>query len=266
MENQDMAQAAYEAHLPAAQALPAERVLEFRVDPAVAIININQAVQLLQRHGEQIAQHLPKLALDELTSLPELAMAVTWSAIRAQNAISGDVTPAEMIAEGWKIRGTLMPVVAGLAGLGVIGQAVYDNIARGRGPRDMAADCVALSLVFRDHQAEIDGKHGVSAELIARAEAVGSWLLANLRTRTAPKAGTSSPEIDIRDRMATLLVERYRKLRAVAYYFYYDDYAEHAPPLNSRRVPKKRPGDDAEPSDGAELSDGAEPSAGTEPG
>lgn len=241
MENQELARAAYEAHLPAAKALPAERVLEFRVDPAVAIINVNHAMKLVAERKAEIMQHLPRISMSELEGLPGLAMAVTWSAIRVQNAIGDGIAASDMVAEGWQIRATLMPVVAGLARVGAIPQEVHDNIVRGRGARDMAADCVALSHVFRDYQAQVAGKHGVPAHLIARAEEVGSWLLARLRKRSAHRApDNDTPEIDIRDRMATLLVERYSKLRAVAYYFYFEDYAEYAPPLNSRRASTKR--------------------------
>jgi hypothetical protein len=237
--NQELARAAYERFLPAAMALPAERVQPFRVDPDLAIINVNKAVSVLDRVRARMAEHLPKISVEELEGLPSLALAVKAAALAAEHAVV-EITPGQMISEGWKLRATLLPVVAALAATGVIPQAVHDNIVRGRGVRDMAEDCVALSHVFRDYAAEVAGKHAADPAMIARAESVGSWLLQNLRKKHAPPESATTPESDIRDRMATLLGERYSNLRAVAYYFFRDDHDDHVPSLMSRRLTRKR--------------------------
>jgi hypothetical protein len=178
--------------------------------------------------------------VDELDALPSLALAVKMSALLAQQAAPAAVSPSDMIAEGWTLRAKLMPVVTALAAIEAIPRHVHDSIAQGKGTRDMAEDCVTLSRVFSDFATEIAGKHGADPAVIARAEVVGSWLLENLRTRHTPRvAGTGSAEIDVRDRMATLLVQGYKKLRMVAYYFYQDAFGKHAPRLMSRHVPRK---------------------------
>jgi hypothetical protein len=238
--NQELARVAYERHLPAARALAAERVLPYRIDPDLAIINVKGAMAVVETFRTDIAWHLPRISVDELEALPSLALAVKMSALLAQSTFPTGASPSDMIAEGWALRATLMPVVAGLAAIGAIAPQEYANIMRGRGPRDMAEDCVALSRLFRDHEAQVAGKHGASPAVIARAEVVGSWLLQNLRKKHAPRpAGSTPDEIDIRDRMATLLVGSYKKLRAVAYYFYHDGFADHVPPLMSRYVARK---------------------------
>jgi hypothetical protein len=237
--NQELARAAYDRHLPAAMALPAERVLPYRIDPDLAIINVNKAVAVVDQVRARMAAHLPEIAVSDLEGLPSLALAVKASALAAQHVVS-EITASDMIIEGWKLRATLLPVVAGLAATDVIPREAHENIVRGQGTRDMAEDCVTLSHVFRDYQAEVAGKHAADPAVIARAETVGSWLLQNLRKKNAPPQASRTAEIDIRDRMATLLHERYSTLRAVAYYFYRENFSSHVPPLMSRHLIRKR--------------------------
>jgi hypothetical protein len=238
--NQELARAAYDKHLAAARSLPAEDVLPYRIDPDLAIINVKSAMAVVEAHRTEMATHLPEISLAELDALPSLALAVKMAALLAEQAAPAAVSPSAMIAEGWTLRAQLMPVVAALAAIGAIPQHVYDSIAEGKGTRDMAEDCVAISQVFPTYAAEIAGKHGADPAVVARAEVVGSWLLENLRTKHAPRpAGTSGAEVDVRDRMATLLVESYKKLRMVAYYFHQDAFGAHAPPLMSRHVLRK---------------------------
>jgi hypothetical protein len=237
--NQELARAAYDKHLPAALALPADRVLPYRVEPDLAINNISRAMAVVEAFRAEIVKHLPKISVAELDGLPSLALAVKAAALAVQNEAPA-VSVTEMIAEGWELRATLMPVVAGLAATGVIPRSVYEAIASGSGTRDMAEDCVALSHVFVDHAPQVAGKHAAAAEVITRAETVGSWLLQNLRKKNAPPQSATTAAIDIRDRMATLLVERYSNLRAVAYYFHRDAFAQHAPALMSRHRVRQR--------------------------
>jgi hypothetical protein len=165
--NQELVREAYERHVPAARALPAERVLPYRIDADLAIINVNKAVSALDLVRERMAEHLPKISVPELDALPSLALAVKAAALAAEHAIA-EVKASEMIAEGWTLRSTLMPVVAGLAATGVIPREAHDSIVRGQGVRDMAEDCVTLSQVFRDYAAEVAGKHAADPAVITR--------------------------------------------------------------------------------------------------
>jgi hypothetical protein len=251
MSSQDLARDAYNTHLPAAQALADEDVLPYRLDVDVAIININHAIRALEPLRADIPAHLPLIPLPELESLPNLALAVKMAAINSDNAIPDGTSPAQMITEGWALRKKLMPVVKGFAANGQIPLEVYKKIARNRGIRDMASDCVALAQVFYDYEAAIGGKHPVEPATITRAEIVGSWLLQNLNKHNAAQPVTKLAAIIIRDRMATLLVNRYNKLRVVAYYFHGEDYAEYVSPLMSRMVSTK-PEPEPEPPAGSE--------------
>lgn len=236
MESQDRASEAYNTHLPAAQALADEDVLPYRVDIDVAIININRAIRVLEPVRADMPVHLPRISLPELDALPNLALAVKLAAINAAHALPEGASAEEMIKEGWALRKVLMPVVEGFALSGKIPLKVYTDIKRGRGVRDMASDCVSLAQVFYTYAAVVAGKHPIESATITRAELVGSWLMQNLRKHNAEQPADKPAEVDIRDRMATLLVNRYDKLRTVAYYFHGEDYAEYVPPLNSRTV------------------------------
>lgn len=195
-----------------------------------------------------------------METLPGLALAVKVADINVQNAVPNGPKASEMITEGWKLRAALMPVVAGLASMGLIPQEVYDKIVRGSGVRDMAEDDVALSQVFHTYQAQIAGKHPADEATIARAEEVGSWLVQNLSKRTAKHSPDRPKTMDIRARLATLLTRRYSDLRAVAYYFYRDDFANYVPPLMSRNMVRT-----AEPKSEPQSEPTPEPTTTSEP-
>jgi hypothetical protein len=242
MESQVLARDAYNTHLSAAQAIADDDVLAYRLDVDVAVININHAMRIFESRRADISVHLPRISLPELESLPSLALAVKMAAINADNAIPEGTSAKEMITEGWALRKILMPVVKGFAVTGHIPEGVYKKIASNRGVRDMADDCVALAQVFYDYQAAIAGKHPVEPATITRAEVVGSWLSQNLSKHNAAQPVNKPAAVGIRDRMATLLVNRYNTLRVVAFYFHGEAYGEYVPALMSRQVsPKPEP-------------------------
>lgn len=241
------AYAAYQAFLPAAKALPAADILRYRIDPDIAIINIETAMNVIRAHGAQIGQHLPKIDINALRTLPELALAVKFAAVAADQ-VATDKTTSEMLAEARQIRATLLRVVGGLAATGLVPETTYEAIVRGSGTRDLAEDCVALHKVFQDGGKALKGKHAADPAMIERAGTVGSWLLRNLRKAGAPtEKQTVSPEADIRNRLATLLVSRYERLRVVAHYFHGAAYEDHAPPLMSRKLTRRPAAEPAEP-------------------
>jgi hypothetical protein len=105
----------------------------------------------------------------------------------------------------------------------------------------MAQDCIALADLFRQHEAAIAGKHPVDTAQIDEAAAVGSWLVANLRTTNSlpEKPGAPAPEVDIRDRLGTLLVQQFQVLEKVVHYFYGKNWESLIPSLQSRVVKRE---------------------------
>jgi len=165
-----------------------------------------------------------------------------------ERAPSGESLMSQRLAEARQLRSMLLQVVGGLAAAGLVPAAKYESIARGRGLRDMAEDCVALAQIFHEGEAELAGKHPIAPEVVERAATVGSWLLEQLRPAKARAEKEETPEAtEIRNRFATLLANRYVKLQAIAHYFEGDDWEEVVPPLMRRQVTTVRVGAETPP-------------------
>jgi len=240
------AAAAYMHYLAEARRLPADRILPYRLDPELALTNVRRGMRFVAMHRSEIPTHLPKVDVAALDGIGRLALAAKYSALEAERAVPSERVISQKIAEARQVRGTLLPVVGALAATGHVPQARYDDIVRGRGPRDVAEDCVALALVFREAGKALDGKHAADPGDIAKAAALGSWLIEHLRAAHAPaeKGPPPQPAVDLRNRFATLLARRYATLQAVAHYFHGDGFEEVAPPLMSRQAhrPKRDSG------------------------
>lgn len=97
-----------------------------------------------------------------------------------------------------------------------------------------------IAVAFRTHAAELEGKHPIPAADLDAAEAVGTWLLRNLKPRgVRPMKGAPADAIDLRNCVATLVVRDYEQGTMVAHWFLGASYLEVAPPLLSRFVPRK---------------------------
>jgi hypothetical protein len=136
------------------------------------------------------------------------------------------------------------------------------NIREGTGPYDLADDAVSLALLFERHWARLKGLHPLRFEDLTALREDGQWLLEHLtplhtRRSLAPK---TDPARDLRDRLWTMLQERYEWLRRVAFYFHGDDAQARVPPLLSRLVSVAAEEEDAD-GQGPEASPAATPDA-----
>jgi hypothetical protein len=235
---------AYEKFLPEAQALPAEAVIPYRIDPDLALANIQSALPVIVARKDDIPAHLPKIDLEALLSLPELGLAVKHAATGVEQSVPSEKSAHHKLVEARTIRRTLLAVARGLAEAGLVPAHEVDDIMAGRGSRDIADDCIRLADLYQRHGEVLAGKHPIEPEKIREASEIGDWLIANLRTTSAtPQEPTVKPAaVDARDRLATLLVRRYAELRKVAHYFHGELYEEVAPALQSRSVTRGRTG------------------------
>ncbi|UQA57643.1 hypothetical protein [Polyangium aurulentum] len=236
------AQKAYDKFLPEAQALAPQALIPYRLDPDLAVINVQTALPAILAKKADIVAHLPKVDLGALLALPELAIAVKFAALRAEQAAPSEKSISRNLAEARKIRRALLSVARGLAATGLVPDHEVDAIAAGKGNRDIAEDCVALADLYRKHEAAIAGKHAVGDADVEKAASVGSWLLATMRPGNAPpeKAGPPPASVDARNRLATLLVQRHSELRKVVHYFHGEAYEDLAPSLQSRRLERDK--------------------------
>lgn len=233
----------YNKHLPAAQALAPASIVTTRVDPDLAIVNIETAMHVVTEHAQDIPVHLPKLDLPTLLASLEIALGYKYASLRVEQDVPAESQIAEKLSEARDLRAKLLSSAKSLAENGLIPEGEVAVIVAGKGVRDRAEDCVALAALFRNHAATIAGKHPVTSAMVDQAANVGSWLLANLRPADAPKAPSNGPSatMDIRNRFATLLVHVHHQIQAIAHYFHPTDWEERVPALGSRRAPRKKP-------------------------
>lgn len=234
---------AYEKHLAAAQSLTADAILPFRLDLDLALTNVTTSIKVVVAHAQDIPTHLPKIDLPALLALPELAVATKFAALRAEQESPNESVLQAKLSTAADLRGKLLFAAKALAEQGLIPEAEVSVIAAGRGARDRAEDCIALSDLFRKHAQAIFAKHPVSVAQIDEAAEIGAFLVTHLRPANAPKGAPipPTPAVNLRNRLATLLVKRHALLQAVAHYFHPDDWEELAPPLGSRTVKRPKP-------------------------
>ncbi len=233
----------YNTHLPTAQALPASSILAARVDYDLAIVNVETGMHVVIEHADEIALHFPKLNVNTLKALHEIALATKYAAIRVEQEVPAESHMAARLSEARDLRAKLISSAKALAETGLVPAAEVTVIVAGKGVRDRAEDCVALAALFRNHWAAIMGKHPITTEMVDQAAAVGSWLLANLRPADAPPVPSGGPSatVEIRNRFVTLLVDGHHKLQSIAHYFHPTDWEERVPALGSRKAPRKKP-------------------------
>lgn len=237
MSNQMEAAQAYAKFLPFALSVRAEDVVPFRIDARLALNNVRAAMPVLWAKADLLAEHLPKIDAALLLALPEIALATQLAASKAEHAVPSAIIMGSKLAEGWQLRSLLLGAARMLASAGLVKQQEVDIIAEGKGQRDMALDCIALANLFRTYEPTIADKHPLDAAQIDEAATVGAWLVTHLHSRpAASEKAPPPPEIDIRDRMGTLLVQQFQVLEKVLHYFYGEHWERLIPKLQSRMV------------------------------
>jgi hypothetical protein len=106
----------------------------------------------------------------------------------------------------------------------------------GTGPYDIARDLVDLVGLYREHAAGLRNKIPFTDAWFAEAEAVGTWLMANITPTGAPKVSADAADAAalLRDQLWAMLLERDVKLRVVAAVLFEAKAATIVPPLQSR--------------------------------
>ncbi|AKT40190.1 hypothetical protein [Chondromyces crocatus] len=244
---------AYEEHLADAQAIETPQPYRWSIDLVLA--NIQVAKKFVIRRRARILEQFPLINIAHFDTLGRLALGVKFAALQAEGYGPSESDIKQVLGAARVLRRSLLSAVAAMTHAGLLPREIHAKIARGRGARDAAEDCVALAQVFRQAGTTLDGKHPVTAVEVEQAALAGSWLLEHLRPAAAKPMKPPRPEaVRIRDQMATLLANRYAKLQAMAHFLEGDGWEELVPPLMSRVAPRSR----TEPAKKAEGSAQAE--------
>ena len=235
--------AALSRFLDDARAFEPDQVVPFRDDPRAVQHNVGVGVAAVMEWADHVREHLPEVDLEELRSLPDLALCLT----HASDAVDGGVVQAaevrELLIEARALRSAMKASAVALAQAGVLAPKDLAKIGGDRGAVDAGADCLALAALFEKRAADVEGRTPITEEQIARAAEIG----ATLRAARKPKAAARKPgpsgatAIDTRDRLWTLLAARHERLWAVGAYVYGHAVEDHVPPVCAQPVKNKKP-------------------------
>ncbi|XXX81340.1 hypothetical protein WMF30_21500 [Sorangium sp. So ce134] len=212
----------YERYAMPASDLPAANVQAFRGDAGGVLAIVRRAVQSVTRDPARHRRRLPKSRFDAIRSLPELAMALDYAVTRMQPE---SAPPAEVTERLDQIHEALRPTLAAAEVCfprGIVPET-YGIVRRALVAGDPASAAATLTNLILDRWNHVQGRISITREDVTRLNATAKWLLSNTR---APERLDSR---DIRDRLWSLLRERYEQLRAIAQEVSGDDSRDYAP-------------------------------------
>jgi hypothetical protein len=231
-------QKAYEDFLPDAQTIADEDIRPFRADASVAYHNIVAGLEAITPLHARIQIELPTVNVAALQQLPDLALGLMFAV--AQVDRSSDGTTAVLLEKARVSRTLLLKSADALVAADIIPAHSVDRIREGNGPIDLAQDNVDLAALFTKHDTVIAGKTPVTAAQVVEAATIGTELLKRLKRKGTKSKDSAIDEVNIRDRMWTLLVTRFRELRRVGLWFWMADVDDHVPALQSRTISRKK--------------------------
>lgn len=238
-ETEGLAQ--FNRHVAEARALDKKSVAQVIVDPVLALQNVSAGVDAVSGVGAaRLRNELPAFDAALLSRAKELALAFAYAARRAAQVegpkVVGDIKDAT------EARAILLAAANAAARAGLVPLAKVKKIQEGRGPIDVARDCVDLAALFTEHAEALRGKTPVTAADARRAGELGARLLGTLRPK-GKKAERSPEQKDAgrdRDALGTLLSRTYAEVRRAAGWLFGDEADTIAPRLGSRSDARKK--------------------------
>ena len=206
-------------------------------DLPVVVSNLNTAFRAIAPRLGELPELLPKHDLRPMMEMPNLAQALLYATNRvAPAASSGEI--ARQLGEARRLREPMLLVAEVLATMGPLPAERVAKIRAGTGPYDLARDLVDLVGLYREYGAALAGKTPFSERWFTEAEAVGTWLMANITPTGAAKAPAADVDAAalLRDQLWAMLLERDVKLRVVAAVLFEGKAEAMVPPLQSRVV------------------------------
>jgi hypothetical protein len=222
-----------------AKQLPKEKVLPLKSDVNLIFANVQHGVQSVLPHKARLATELPKLDLEQLRTLPQLAEALLYAHSESVR-MSQPAKRAELdakLTELQHLREALLLQAEVFATLGILPAARVAQIRSGSGLFDAAQDGVALSDLYAEYRGQVAGKHPFSDVQLARIAELGHALM---KIITPDGARTASSEaatqaMELRDRIYSLLAIRHAELRKAGFYLFGDEVDARVPPLGARQ-------------------------------
>lgn len=231
-----------ERHLEAAERIPKRDVRRFRGDRKLVVYNLARGLKAVLAHEERIRAELPAVNLDELRALRDIYDALRIAADEAQIRTSAENELQPLLAEARRLRKAMLATAKSFVALGIWPEGIVTNVRKGKGPFDIAMDCLALADYFETHEKAIRGKSPVTRQDVARARSVGGRLIKIIKPQRAhpQKNEPWRAAAEKRDRLWTLLYERHERLWKVGAYLFGHEVTKHVPYLQARRIKRRK--------------------------
>lgn len=232
-------EALYKHYLPAGRQIPEEQVQTCRADVRIVLVNVKRGVAAVcgtKAQVQAVREHLPKVPVNDVVELPDIARALLFAARRVVPTVS----PKEIEKALQEISGPreeLLTLAELFGRRGLLDKDRVTGIRSGTGKYDMAQDGMDLASIFTENAAALKGLHPFAQEEIEKLRRTSEWLLENLTpagARADAKKKGRTPAEDARDRLWTLVAQRHPALRRIGYYFHGDDFEQVTPRLLSR--------------------------------
>ncbi|WP_437947528.1 hypothetical protein WME98_43330 [Sorangium sp. So ce296] len=233
-------QALYEHYQPIGAELRADEVQVCRADPRLVLVNAKRGVAAVLGTKEQVQavrEHLPKIPVKQVQELPDMARALLFASREALPRVASPKEIEKALLEISGPREELLTQAELFARRGLLDRERVAQIRAGSGKYDTARDGMELAALFTARAEALKGLHPFTREEIEKLGRTSEWLLENLTptgARAEAKKREKGPAEDARDRLWTLIVQRYAHVRRIGYYFHGDDFEQITPRLLSR--------------------------------
>ncbi len=186
----------------------------------------------------KLRKDIPGLDLDRILELP--AIANSYVKVAAAAVPSTAKSPLKtFLDEGVPLKRKITAELMINAEFGLIPMEKLEAYKAGSGITNTATDLIDGAAMLR---AVDRTKSRLTDADLDRAQELGKLIMANSKPTNAnvPSEKLEKQKTaDIRDRIFTLLSQRYSELRAAAYYLWRDDFGARVPPLQTRRRQEK---------------------------
>src|SRR5262249_25479882 len=135
---------------------------------------------VMSREGV-IRAELPAVPLHELRELPDIALALAFTATNGERVAAASTEVRPLVKRARALRRLLKKSAAVFAEAGVLSQKELPDVRKGGNARHAADDCIALASLFTSNAGRVAGKTPVTVRQVLEAAEVGAELRRRLK-------------------------------------------------------------------------------------
>lgn len=246
-EEPQASQNAFDSFSGAARALDHRDVQKMRGNAARAWDRARRGVRAVLERKATIGAELPRHPVSDLERVPDIALGLMFAELEVKRAKRAASQREETVDRARRLRKKMQRWADVLAEQGLVSEGTMGAVRGGDAPADVAEDCVTLARALAPHvdtARRLAGKgkkkRAPSAKKLAAAAELGSELARALQAGSGHRGGNDGvPSLDdaeeMRDRLWTLLQQRYQDVWRVGAYLYGPAVDERLPRLGRKR-------------------------------